>query len=82
MTVDLAQIPTELDQEEKGSTLFAQLRRLIQESGLFEKQPRYFAFKIPSTLILMAPSLALIMLVDNLWIQLLNAIFMAITGLS
>ena len=78
MPVDLAQIPTELDQEEKGSTLFAQLRSMIQENGLFEKQPRYFGFKIPSILILLVPSLALIMLVDNLWIQLLNAVFMAI----
>ena len=78
MTVDLAQIPAELDQEIKGVTLFAQLSRLIQENGLFKKQPRYFAFKIPLTLCLLIPGIAIVMLTENLWLQILNAFFLAI----
>ena len=56
---------------------FADLRRLVRDGGFLERQRGYYAFKFSLTLGMLAASLALIALVDTLWIQLLNAVFMA-----
>lgn len=70
--------PTTLPQAEASATNdFADLRRLVRERGFLERQRGYYAFKISLTLGMLAASLALVALVDILWIQLLNAVFMA-----
>lgn len=56
---------------------YAELRRLIVQAGLLKKAPLYYAFKIFLTLALLALGLVLIGLVDNLWLHLLNAAFLA-----
>ncbi len=56
---------------------YAELKRLIKQRGLLEQQPAYFAGKILLTLTLLALSLALVLILDNLWLQLLNAAYLA-----
>ena len=56
---------------------YAELRKLIMQRGLLDKQPAYYIFKIPLTLGFLALSLSLLVIVDTLWIQLLNAAFLA-----
>ena len=56
---------------------YAELKRLIKDKGLLGKQPLYYAYKIPLALGLLALSLAFLFIVDSLWLQLLNAAFMA-----
>ena len=56
---------------------FTDLKRIAKESGLFELQPRYYAFKIPLTMALLVPGILVLVLFDNLWIQLLNALYLA-----
>lgn len=77
MPVEVAQVPVDFDPVRENPNKFAQLRRLIQENGLLEKQPRYYAFKIPLTVILLVPGVALLVLTDALWVQLLNAVYLA-----
>lgn len=77
MAVEATQISVEFDQAGKDPNKFAQLSRLIQENGLLENQPRYYAFKIPLTVLLLVPGVALVVLVDTLWVQLLNAVYLA-----
>ncbi len=57
---------------------YAELKQLIKEGGLLEKQLGYYAYKIISTAVLLAVSLTILALVDTLWVQLLNAVFLAV----
>jgi fatty acid desaturase len=52
---------------------YAELKRRVKEAGLFRKQPLFYAGTITLTLALLAASLTVLALVDNLWLQLLNA---------
>src|SRR5215216_3089029 len=56
---------------------YAQLKRLIKHNGLLDRQPAYYAAKITFTFGLLALSLTFLLLLDNLWLQLLNAAFLA-----
>ena len=56
---------------------YPELRRIIKEQGLLDKQPAYYVFKIISTLGLLALSIAILVVVDNFWFQLANAAFLA-----
>jgi len=53
------------------------LKRLIKHNGLLDQQPTYYAVKIILTLGLFALSLTFLLILDNLWLQLLNAAFLA-----
>ena len=57
---------------------FSQLRRIIKRQGLLEKQPAYYTFKIVSSVAMLMGSIAFLFLVDNFWLQLVNAAFLAI----
>ncbi|MDQ6644452.1 MAG: acyl-CoA desaturase [Chloroflexota bacterium] len=57
---------------------YAELKQLVKSKGLLEKQPRYYTYKILSTVGLLALSIAFLLLVNNFWLQLLNAAFLAI----
>jgi fatty acid desaturase len=56
---------------------YPELRRLIKEQGLLDKQPVYYYSKILSTLGLLALSITLLVVVDNFLLQLANAAFLA-----
>ena len=56
---------------------YPELRRLIREKGLLNKQPAYYTYKILSTLGLLVVSITFLVVVDNLWLQLANAAFLA-----
>ncbi|MCH8989944.1 MAG: acyl-CoA desaturase [Chloroflexi bacterium] len=55
---------------------YADLRRLIEERGLLEKQPVYYLYKITFTAGLLALSITLMVTLNNLWLQLLNAVLL------
>ena len=56
---------------------YAELKRLIKQRGLLDQQPAYFAGKSLLTLGLLAVGLTLLLILDNLWLQLLNAAYLA-----
>ena len=56
---------------------YPELRRIIKEQGLLDRQPAYYWFKILSTLGLLALSITFLVVVDNSWLQLANAAFLA-----
>ena len=56
---------------------YAQLRRLVKQAGLLEKQPAYYARKFVLTLTLLAAGLTFLALVDSLWLQLVDAVLLA-----
>jgi hypothetical protein len=59
------------------TTQYAQLKRLIKNNGLLDRQPAYHAGKMAFTLGLLAVSLALLFVIGDTWFQLLNAIYLA-----
>src|SRR5215203_4462875 len=56
---------------------YAQLKRLIEKNGLLDRQPAYYAVKTVFTLGLLVVSLALLFVIGDSWLQLLNAVYLA-----
>ena len=61
-----------------GGQEYLQLRRIIAANGLLNRQYRYYAVKIAGALAMLATGIAVIALFDPLWVQMLNAVFLAI----
>jgi fatty acid desaturase len=57
---------------------FSDLKRTIKQRGLLDRQPLYYALKFPLTLGLLIPGIFVLIQFDNIWIQLLNAIYLAL----
>ena len=57
---------------------YVELKRLIKERGLLEKQPKYYTYKILLTLGMFAAGVVFLFVVNNIWLQLLDAIYLAI----
>lgn len=60
-----------------GAAHYAHLRQLAKEKGLFDRQPRYYAYKISLNLSLLTLSILFLVLVDSFRLQLLNALVLA-----
>src|SRR5919112_213687 len=60
-----------------GTNEYAELKRIIKQQGLLDKQPAYYTYKILLTLGMLALSLTFLVVIDNLWLQLLNAAYLA-----
>ena len=56
---------------------YAALKHLIKQRGLLDRQPAYYAGKFAFTLGLLALSLTLLLILENPWLQLLNAAYLA-----
>lgn len=56
---------------------YAALKKMIIAKGLLEKQPGFLIYKIVLTFAMLAVSVAVLLLTDNLWVQLVNAVCMA-----
>jgi fatty acid desaturase len=69
--------PTAKTSERRSANEYAQLKRLIVQEGLLDKQPGYYARRIGINLGLLALSVALLITVDNVWFQMGNALLMA-----
>ena len=59
---------------------YLELKRRITQAGLLERQYGYYAWKIPSVVAMVATSVAVMILFSGtLWVQMLNAVFLALT---
>jgi fatty acid desaturase len=56
---------------------YAELKRRIKQDGLMDPQPVYYAGKLASTFGLLAVGLALLVVLDNTWLLLLDAVYLA-----
>lgn len=56
---------------------YAALKQLVKKRGLLEKQPVYYTFRIALLVILLAVGLFFLLTIHNVWIQLLNAVYLA-----
>lgn len=60
------------------SSEYAELKQLVQERGLLGKQTRHYAGNVFLTLVLLGLALAFLAVANALWLQLLDAVFLAI----
>src|SRR6185312_14069816 len=65
---------------ETSANEYAELKQIIKTMGLLEKQPAYYTYKILLTMGMLALSITFFLMVNNFWLQLLNAIFLAVTS--
>jgi len=56
---------------------YAELKHLLKQNGLLEKQPLYYLFKMVLLLGLLALGIILLITIHSLWFQLLNAAYLA-----
>jgi fatty acid desaturase len=61
---------------------YAQLKRLVKQQGLLDKQPIYYTYKILFTLSLLVIGLAFLFMIDNFWLQLLNALYLGFVSMQ
>lgn len=62
----------------EGNKEYLQLRRQVAERGLLDRQYAYYFVKISGTIAALALGVAVIILFDQFWVQLLNAVFLGI----
>jgi len=56
---------------------YAVLKQLIKQKGLLEKRPKYYIYKILSSLILLCAGIVFLLLVNTFWLRLLDAVYLA-----
>jgi fatty acid desaturase len=56
---------------------YAQLKHIIKQQGLLDKQPSYYIYKILLTVSLLAVGIVFFLVVNIFWLQLLDAVFLA-----
>jgi len=59
---------------------YVELKKLIKQHKLLDKQPLYYTYKTILTLGLLALSVVLLITVHNFWFQLVNAVLMAVAS--
>ena len=62
----------------EGDKEYLQLRRMVAERGLLDRQYLYYGVRIPLQLAMLGASIAVLVLVNSFWIQMLNAVFLAL----
>jgi fatty acid desaturase len=72
--------PAKANQRDKPGLRFtheyAELKRMLQQRGLMERQPAYYATRIVLTLGMLAVGITLLIVITNPWLQLLNAVYL------
>jgi fatty acid desaturase len=56
---------------------YAELRNLLAQQGLFDRQPRYYAGKVLQNLSFFVLALGILVTTNLFWVQMLNATFLA-----
>jgi len=64
--------------QETGNRIYKELKARIRAQGLLEKQPGFVLYKMIFNFVLFAASIYVLFAFDSVWVQLLNAAFMAV----
>ena len=65
---------------ETSAGTYRELKRVVTEAGLLERQPRYYAYKISTTVMMTAGAIALVVLIGESWWQLGGAVVLALAA--
>ena len=56
---------------------YAELKQILKKQGLLERQPAYYTVRIALLLALLTIGVVFLFVVNNFWLQLLNAVYLA-----
>lgn len=59
-------------------TPYGELKALVKEAGLLAKQPWYYAWRVPATVLALIPSFLGVIYLDDIWWHVLNACYTGI----
>lgn len=62
---------------DREESLYAELKRMVEARGLLNRQPLYYTFTIVLTFGLLALGWVALLLIDNFWLRMLDAVFVA-----
>jgi len=62
----------------KPKSDYATLVELVRAEGLFKPQPLYYTYKMVSTALMFGSGVVLFILVDNIWLRMFSALYMAL----
>ena len=65
-----------------SSNEYAQLKQLMKQRGLLDQQLAYYTYKILFTMSLLIISIAFLFIIDNFWLQLLNALYLGFVSMQ
>jgi fatty acid desaturase len=65
-----------------SSNEYVRLKRLVKQRGLLDLQPAYYTWKFLFTLGLFAIGIALVFIIHNFWLQLLNALYLGFVSMQ
>lgn len=54
------------------------MKRKVKQAGLLDKQPAYYVYKCLEPLVLLSVGIAVLLLVESFWLQIANAVFLAL----
>ena len=61
---------------------YRELKKMITEAGLLEKQPRFYAYKISTAILMIAGAITLVVVIGESWWQLGGAVVLALAGMQ
>ncbi len=67
---------------ETGAGSYRELKRIVTEAGLLERQPRFYAYKISTAMMLIGGAIALVVVIGESWWQLGGAAVLALTTMQ
>ena len=75
-SIEIVEKPQETaaDREEG---MYAELRRMVEARGLLNHQPLYYTLKIGATFAVMILAWVALLMIDNFWLRMLDAVFVA-----
>src|SRR5215467_3068909 len=65
-----------------SSNEYVQLKQIMKQQGLLDQQLAYYTYKTLFTLSLLVMGLAFLFIVDNSWLELLNAIYLGFVSMQ
>src|SRR5258708_23114074 len=73
----LEQPLTTRSSQETSNKQFAELKQLLKKKGLLERQPIYYTIRLDIIIALLTIGVAILLVVNNFWLQMLNAVYLA-----
>lgn len=69
-------------ESDSSENLYFELKQIVRDSGLLDPQPLYYTITIPLTFALFGLGWVALILVDNIWFRIADAVFLALVGVQ
>ena len=60
-----------------STNYYAELKQILKKKGFLERQPVYYTWRVALLTVLLVAGMAFLFVVNNFWLQILNAVYLA-----